>query len=75
MTQEKPQGEKSIQRSFFDLDRGEKEAYFAQATRRAIAQIHAVGLPTVHGDERGIYELYPDGSRVYVDKYDQEELA
>ncbi|MGD0662614.1 MAG: hypothetical protein ABSD38_31550 [Syntrophorhabdales bacterium] len=75
MTQETPQGEKPNQRSFFELDRGEKEAYFAQATRKAIAQIHEAGFPTVHGDEHGIYELYPDGRKVYVDDYDEEDLA
>jgi hypothetical protein len=75
MTQETPRGEKSSQRNFFDLDKGEKEAYFAQATRNAIARIHEAGLPTIHGDERGIYELYPDGHKVYVEDYDQEDLA
>ena len=43
----------------------EQEAFFADATKHAIARIHAAGLPSVHGDTYGLYYIFPDGRKVY----------
>lgn len=59
---------------FLDMDKAEREAFFGEATRKAIAKIHAAGQPTTHGDEQGIYQLYPDGHREYIETYSTQEL-
>ena len=58
---------------FIDMDKAEREAFFGEATRKAIAKIHAAGHPTTHGDEQGIYQLYPDGHKEYIETYSQQE--
>ena len=59
---------------FIDMDKAEREAFFGEATRKAIAKIHAAGLPTTHGDEQGIYQLHPDGHKEYIEMYSAQEL-
>lgn len=59
---------------YFDLPKEEKEKIFARATKAAIAEAHALGLATTHGDGKGIYKLYPDGRREYTRLYTKEEL-
>lgn len=58
---------------FIDMDKAERETFFGEATRKAISKIHASGLPTTHGDEQGIYQLYPDGHKEYIEMYSQQE--
>ena len=58
---------------FIDMDKTERETFFGEATRKAIAKIHATGLPTTHGDVQGIYQLYPDGHKEYIETYSQQE--
>jgi hypothetical protein len=60
-------------RHFIDMDKAERETFFGEATRKAISKIHASGLPTTHGDEQGIYQLYPDGHKEYIETYSQQE--
>ena len=60
---------------FIDMDKAERETFFGEATRKAIAKIHAAGLPTTHGDAQGIYQLFPDGHKEYIETYSQQERA
>lgn len=39
---------------------------FKDAAKKAIAETHKAGRPSVHGDEKGIYNLYPDGRKEYI---------
>jgi len=56
------------------LSKEDQEAAFGKATRAAIAKAHALGLPTTHGDDNGVYQLYPDGHKEYIKLYNKEEL-
>jgi hypothetical protein len=59
---------------FIDMDKAEREGFFGEATRKAITKIHAAGYPTTHGDAQGIYQLYPDGHKEYIETYSTQEL-
>lgn len=57
------------------IDRiGQERAHelMAEAVRQAVARQHAAGLPTAHGDGKGVYLLYPDGRKVYLDEEGKE---
>jgi hypothetical protein len=56
------------------LSKEKREEIFRRGTKAAIAQTHALGLPTTHGDGKGIYKLYPDGHKEYTKLYTKEEL-
>jgi hypothetical protein len=60
-------------KSFFTMTKDEKEALLKEAADEAIAEAHAAGHPTTHGDEKGIYRLYPDGHRKYVKWYPKND--
>ena len=60
-------------KSFIAMDKAGRESLFGQVTKKAIAKIHAAGLPTTHGDEQGIYQLYPDGHKEYIETYSEQE--
>jgi len=51
---------------FRKLPKEEREAALGRRTRAAIDRIHAAGMPTVHADEKGPYNLYPDGRKEYL---------
>ena len=53
----------------------EKAMLARDATQSAIAHSHALGLPTTHGDQKGVYLLYPDGHKEYVKEYKAKEKA
>lgn len=48
------------------LPKEEREKMLGKATHAAIEKIHAAGMPSVHGDEKGTYNLYPDGRKEYL---------
>ena len=56
---------------FIELPKEEKEKIFGEATRKAIAETHAAGRPSCHGDDKGVYELYPDGTKKYIKLYEK----
>lgn len=58
-------------KGYWDLTKEEKEAVFAEATKKAIAETHATGRPSTHGDDKGVYHLYPDGRKKYIKRYDE----
>jgi hypothetical protein len=55
--------------SLLEMTKEQKEARAGKATRAAVARSHALGHPTAHADEKGVYKLYPDGHREYVKLY------
>ena len=59
-------GPKTGQKRFMDLTKEEMEAELAIATKQAQEEIHAKGLPYIIGDKSGIYNVYPDGKRVFT---------
>ncbi|MDU4961993.1 MAG: hypothetical protein E6X17_15165 [Sporomusaceae bacterium] len=52
-------------KKIWELTGKEHEAIFQEAVKEAIAKAHAAGFPTTHMDEKGIYQLFPDGRKVY----------
>ena len=58
-------------KQFLELSKEEHEKLAGEATSAAIARQHALGLPTTHGDDKGIYRLYPDGHREYIERYEE----
>ena len=54
---------------FIELSKEEKEKIFGEATRKAIAETHAAGRSSCHGDNLGVYNLYPDGTKKYIKLY------
>jgi hypothetical protein len=56
-----------------EMTREQKEARASKAVRAAVARSHALGHPTAHADEKGIYNLYPDGHKEYVKLYSAPE--
>jgi hypothetical protein len=59
---------------FLGLPKEEQEAAFGKATQASIAKTHALGLPTTHGDDKGIYQIFPDGHKEYIRLYTKEGL-
>jgi hypothetical protein len=51
---------------FQALPKEEREKILGKSTRAAIKRLHDAGLPSVHGDDKGTYYLYPDGRKEYV---------
>ena len=58
---------------FIELSKEEQEKIFGEATRKAIAATHAVGRPSCHGDNLGVYNLYPDGTKNILN-YTKKEI-
>ena len=56
-------------KSFRSMTKEEKQALLKEAAQEAIAEVHAAGLPTAHGDDKGVYLLYPDGHREYIKRH------
>jgi len=60
-------------KQIWEMTMEEKEAVAQEAARKAIAETHAAGRPSTHGDEKGVYQLYPDGHKEYIKLYGEEE--
>ncbi|MGW1991595.1 hypothetical protein [Embleya sp. NPDC001921] len=43
----------------------------AQGVRKAVAELHAAGLPAVGGENGRVYKVYADGTKVYVDEEEE----
>lgn len=52
-------------KALIDMTSEEILEAFSQATEEAVKKTHSAGFPTTHADDMGIYELYPDGRKVY----------
>lgn len=55
-------------KKFHELSGKEVEKLLKDGTKKIIKKAHADGQPTAHGDENGIYKLYPDGHKEYVER-------
>jgi hypothetical protein len=53
----------------FDMSKEEQEAILKETVEKEILATHALGIPTTHGDARGVYDLYPDGRKEYIKEY------
>lgn len=60
--------EREFLKRFASMPKKEIEALYGSATRAAVEADHAEGFPTTHGDEKGIYRLYPDGHKEYIEE-------
>jgi hypothetical protein len=60
-------------KQFLEMPKKEREAMLSEATHKAIAETHALGLPTTHGDNKGVYRLYPDGHKEYIERYEEKK--
>jgi hypothetical protein len=49
-----------------DMTKAEVETYFAEAATQAQKEIHAKRLPYTIGDKTGIYNVYPDGKKIFI---------
>jgi hypothetical protein len=56
-------------KSIWDMTKEELEAMLGKGIKEEIAGHHAAGRSTVHGDDKGIYLIHPDGTREYVELY------
>lgn len=54
-------------KTFFDLTGQEIDAIVKSAAASAVARTHAAGRFSTHGDEKGVYRLYPDGRKEYIE--------
>lgn len=54
------------QKRVMDMTKTEVEAYFREATLQAQKDIHAKGLPYTIGDKTGMYDVYPNGKKVFT---------
>jgi hypothetical protein len=63
----------SEKKDFFAMSSEERTSMYAEATRAEVALHHAAGRYTTHGDEKGVYRLYPDGRKVYIDRIDRDK--
>lgn len=64
-----------MKKKLWEMTKEEKEAMFAEATRKAIEETHAAGRPSTHGDAKGVYHLYPDGRKEYIKLYEEEKTV
>lgn len=55
-------------KTVFNIKTQEMTELFEKAAEKGIAETHALGAPTMHEDKKGIYRLYPNGRREYVEK-------
>ncbi len=62
-------------KDFFSMNRQERTAMYADGIRAEVARHHAEGRYTTHGDETGVYRLYPDGRREYIDRTDRDKKS
>jgi len=60
---------KSKKKGFLEMSKAEIETLYGEATSKAIKEHHAAGRFTTHGDEKGVYRLYPDGRKEYIEGY------
>ena len=61
-----------MKQTVFDLTKEDRLQIACEATERAIEEIHAAGRPSTHSDDSGVYHLFPDGHKEYIQLYEQE---
>jgi hypothetical protein len=63
----------SMSKKIWELSDEEMDVIVKEAARKAIAETHAAGRPSTHGDDNGIYRLYPDGRKEYIELYEKNK--
>lgn len=53
-------------KNFIAADKAVKEEFINNSISEACQDNQALGLPTYHRDERGIYRLFPTGDKEYL---------
>lgn len=56
-------------KEIWELNSDEWDALMKKAAKKAIEETHAAGRPSTHGDDVGVYHLYPDGRKEYIKEY------
>jgi hypothetical protein len=59
-------------KALLEMGKKEIEAVYGDATKKAVEKHHVAGRFTTHGDEKGVYRLYPDGRKEYIEAYSPE---
>ena len=54
--------------NFLKMTKEEQEELLGKATRRAIAESHAMGLSTAHSDGKHLFLIHPDGRKEIIGK-------
>ncbi len=60
----------AAKKDFFSMTGRERAAMYAEGIRDEVSRHHAADRYTTHGDEKGVYRLYPDGRKQYIDPAD-----
>ena len=56
-------------KKIWEFTEHEMEILAGEAAKEAIDETHAAGRPSTHGDEKGVYHLFPDGHKEYIKVY------
>jgi hypothetical protein len=59
-------------KTLLEMSKKEIEAIYGDATEKTVEKHHAAGRFTTHGDDKGVYRLYPDGRKEYIEVYSPE---
>ncbi|MGW9212953.1 hypothetical protein ACWGR4_39060 [Embleya sp. NPDC055664] len=51
-----------------EIGRERAAELMTKAVEKAVADLHAAGLPAIGGENGRVYKVYPDGTKVYVDE-------
>lgn len=62
-----------MSKKIWEMTNEEMDLIVKQAAKKAIAETHAAGRPSTHGDDKGVYQLYPDGRKDYIKLYEVNE--
>ncbi len=57
-------------KDFLKMTKDEQEIFLGRATKKAISETHAMGLPTTHSDGKYRFKLYPDGRKEILGETD-----
>lgn len=58
-----------MKKKIWEYTDGEMEDLAGVAAKEEIAKTHTAGRPSTHGDEKGVYHLFPDGHKEYIKIY------
>lgn len=62
-----------MKKNIWELSNEEMDEIMKEVGRKAIAETHAAGRPSTHGDNKGVYHLYPDGHKEYIKEYGKDK--
>lgn len=59
-----------MNKTIWELPAEDMEARIQAAVKHRVEAIHAAGRSSIHGDDQGVYQLYPDGRKEYIKPYE-----